>query len=279
MKQKALVVEGGGMRGVFAAGVLDYFLLNDLHYFDFCLGVSAGSTNLSSWMSKQLKRSYRVIVDYSCRPDFINKKRAFTGGSMMDLDWLWDITLKEIPYDFDAFAQHESTFYIVVTPEDTGVAEYIRADRDNLIDLLKGSCALPLAYRGHALYNNRRMFDGGVADPIPVKKAYELGARDITVVLSQKIGYRKKKSKLSKPLSKIIYRSEGIRNAMNIRDEVYNESLDFITNPPSDCTIHTIAPSDEFDVSRMTIDINKLEAGYKIGLEAGEAYKESLSLI
>lgn len=266
--QSALVVEGGAMRGIFAAGVLDNFIDNNYCPFDFCIGVSAGSTNLAAWLANQRGRSYRVITDYSCRPEFINFPRFVKGGHWLDLDWLWDITIDEIKIDAEAMMSQPIPLYVVTTKVNTGEAAYIKATADNLNELLKASCSVPVAYRHFPLINNEPMTDGGVADSIPVIKAYELGARDITVVLSRQLGYRKTPVRNKWLVKKMMSEFPALSEAMIRRAESYNKAIDFIENPPEDCSITVIAPPESFSVGRITTDQAKLNAGYQLGIEA-----------
>jgi len=267
----ALVVEGGAMRGIFAAGVLDGFLEQDYRPFDFCIGVSAGSTNLAAWLANQHGRNYKVITDYSCRPEFISLRKFVRGGHWLDLDWLWQITINEIRLDLDAFAAQPMPLYVVTTQVSSGEAVYTQATAGNLEQLLKASCSVPVAYRDYPLLNGEAMTDGGVADSIPVIKAYDMGAREITVILSRPLGYRKKTSKASWFLRRMLADTPELARVMMQRADNYNQAIAFIENPPQDCRIHVIAPPAEFDVGRMTTDKKRLDTGYQMGLAAALA--------
>jgi len=273
MNKKTLIVEGGAMRGVFAAGVLDAFLETDYDPFNEYYGVSAGSTTLTAFLSRQYKRSYKIITDYSCRPEFINKKRGFLGGNLMDLDWLWEITLQELPLNSEELNKRVENFSIVTTKSETGEACYQKTDVSNIPQLIKASSALPFAYRGGVDFQGVNMVDGGVADPIPVEKAYEQGAREITVILSRPEGYTKKTSPLSPLMNRILNPTAALSQAMQKRVERYNRSLEFIKNPPADCQITALYPPEDFPVSRMTVDKEKLDIGYAMGHKTGVAYR------
>ncbi|MBV7263097.1 MULTISPECIES: patatin-like phospholipase family protein [Photobacterium] len=267
----ALVVEGGAMRGIFAAGVLDGFLEQHYRPFDFCIGVSAGSTNLAAWLANQHGRNYKVITDYSCRPEFISLRKFIRGGHWLDLDWLWQITIDEIRLDLDAFDAQPIPLYVVTTQVSSGEAVYTQATADNLEQLLKASCSVPVAYRDYPLLNGDAMTDGGVADSIPVIKAYQMGAREITVILSRPLGYRKKTSKTSWFLRRMLADTPELARVMMKRADNYNSAIEFIENPPQDCRIHVIAPPAEFDVGRITTDKKRLDTGYQMGLAAALA--------
>lgn len=266
----ALVVEGGAMRGIFAAGVLDGFIDHNYNPFDFCIGVSAGSTNIASWLSNQRGRTYTIIADYSCQPEFINFKRFARGGHWLDLDWLWDHIALKNPYDMQAFKDQPLPFHVVTTDVETGVPIYTQGDENNLEMLLKASCSLPMAYRTPLSINGRKMIDGGVVDSIPVVEAYNRGAREITVILSQKQGYAKRPPKASWLLRRLMKKTPHLAEAMIKRAEQYNQTLAFIHHPPQDCSIKVIAPEDNFAVGRLTTNKDKLDAGYQMGLRAAK---------
>ena len=266
---KALVVEGGAMRGIFATGVLDAFIQANYQPFNQCYGVSAGATNIAAYLCAQYKRNHAVITDYSCRPEFIDFVRFIKGGHGFDLDWLWQETIRDIRLDLDTFEKQASEFYIVTTNIQTGQAEYLKANATLLEEQLKASCALPIAYREFPVINNLQLTDGGVADSIPIRKAYEMGNKEITVILSQPLGYKKKPSKAPWFVKRLYKNTPALAEATLRRAENYNQSIDFITNPPSDCKINIIAPPPNFAVGRTTKSFEKLSAGYEMGLNAG----------
>lgn len=268
----ALVVEGGAMRGIFATGVLDAFLNAQYQPFNQCFGVSAGATNIAAYLCKQHKRNHKVITDYSCRPEFINLLRFMRGGHLFDLDWLWQQTIADIRLDLAEFAQQHSEFYIVATAVATGEAHYLKATPADMEQQLKASCAIPIAYRDYPVINGIEMTDGGVADSIPVRKAYEMGSKEITVILSQPLGYRKKVKKSAWFTKSLYKRYPKLAIASLKRAQDYNDSIDFINSPPSDCKIHIIAPPSDFKVGRMTKDKNKLAEGYLMGINASKHY-------
>ncbi len=264
----ALVVEGGAMRGIFASGVLDAFIEQQYRPFDFCVGVSAGSTALASWLSNQHQRNYRIITHFSTQPQFIDFKRFIRGGHWLDLDWLWDILDKECRFDMDAYCQQSMPFYVVTTDIQSGEAVYVRGEKDNLEHILKASCSVPIAFRDFPAHQQRPMTDGGIADSIPVQKAYQMGAREITVVLSRPQGYRKKPTKAGWLVKRLLKSHPVLAEAMIERAQSYNDAIDFIENPPSDCKVNVIVPPDDFKVGRLTTDKAILEDGYQMGKAA-----------
>ncbi|MGY3884153.1 patatin-like phospholipase family protein [Aeromonas aquatica] len=271
-QQTALVVEGGAMRGIFAAGVLDAFLAKGKTAFDHCIGVSAGAVNLAAYLAGQQGRNHRVITDYSCRPEFISLAKFLRGGHWLDLDWLWEITIREIRLDLARFAANPVPLTVVTTRVSDGQAAYLRGSAEALEQQIKASCSVPLAYRDFVHIGGEAMTDGGVADSIPVRHAYEQGAREITVVLSRPLGYRKRAPRLPALHRHLLRRTPALAEASLVRHRSYNDAIDFIRQPPADCRIRVIVPPAGFRVGRMTTDRDRLEQGYQMGWQAGLAY-------
>lgn len=271
-QQTALVVEGGAMRGIFAAGVLDAFLARGVTGFDRCVGVSAGAVNLAAYLAGQQGRNHRVITDYSCRPEFINFGKFLRGGHWLDLDWLWEITIREIRLDLAHFAANPVPLTVVTTRVSDGRAAYLEANAAELEQQIKASCSVPLAYRDFVRIDGEAMTDGGVADSIPVRHAYERGARDITVVLSRPLGYRKGAPRLPALHRHLLRRTPALAEASLARYRSYNDAIDFIRQPPADCRIRVIVPPEGFRVGRMTTDRDRLEQGYRMGWQAALDY-------
>lgn len=266
----ALVVEGGAMRGIFAAGVLDYFISKDFYPFDFVVGVSAGSINAAAYLSKQQGRNYKVFTDYSIRPEYVSWKKFLTGGHLMDLDWSWDITTREIPILADKVFDNDTLFEIGITLNKDGSPRFIRPNAESLSHVMKASCTVPLFYRNFLKVDGEVVADGGVASPIPVERAIEQGATKIMVIRSRKKNYRMKNGTENK-LSKYLFRKyPGLSKAIQERPEIYNRTIDLIDNPPGGVEIIDICPPEAFSSKRFTQDYDTLVKDYELGLEMGE---------
>jgi predicted patatin/cPLA2 family phospholipase len=265
----ALVVEGGAMRGVFSTGVLDAFLTKKFNPFDLYIGVSAGATNIASFLAEMYQRNLKVYTDYSTGSDFINWRKFISGGNLVDLDWLWGITIQEIRLDLKKIFNPEKEFYIGVTSIDTGQAVYLKPGRSNLEEILKASSAIPILYRNFIKINNTPYVDGGLADPIPVIEAYRRKARSIIVIRSRPYCYTMKQ-KHSTYWQKIFLKgSPKLIETFNRRAQKYQEAIDFMRNPPEGIQIVEINPPENFPVKRLTKDISILKQGYRCGYEAG----------
>jgi predicted patatin/cPLA2 family phospholipase len=271
-RQTALVVEGGAMRGIFAAGVLDAFLAQGRTVFDYCIGVSAGAVNLAAFLAGQRGRNHSVITDYSCRPEFISLARFVRGGHWLDLDWLWAITTRECRLDLARFAANPVPLTVVATRVSDGQAAYLKGNAAELEQQIKASCSVPLVYRDFVRIGGEAMTDGGVADSIPVRHAYEQGAREITVVLSRPLGYRKRAPRLPALHRYLLRETPALARASLSRHQSYNDAIDFIRQPPADCRIRVIVPPAGFRVGRMTTDRARLEQGYQMGWQAALDY-------
>lgn len=267
--RSALVVEGGAMRGIFAAGVLDAFIESDYQPFDFAIGVSAGSTNLIGYLAGDHGRSRRILLDHARRDDFINWRRCLKGGHFCDVGWLWHVSFKEVPLNVRHYLERGIPLYAVTTSVNTGQAHYVEVTADNMHEVFPASCAIPLFYRDFPRVDGEPMTDGGLADSIPVLRAYEQGARDITVVLSRPLGYRKRVSPAPKLMREFFHDHARLFEAVIERAERYNRALDFIQSPPQGCRVAVIAPPPDFPVGRFTREAELLEQGYQYGRAQG----------
>ena len=271
----ALVVEGGGMRGVFAAGVLDAFLEEEFDPFSVYYGVSAGACNLSSHLARQHKRNYRIFTGQMVRREFISKARYLGGGHLLDLDWLWRTLEIEDPLDVRAVIRNlkkkNATFIIVASSVESGAPLYLMPDESNLWHLLKVSSSIPLLYRDFLQTNSGRATDGGIADPIPVIEAYRRGARNIVVIRSRVAEYVKKRGFEAILTSLILKKQRALSASVARQAEAYREAVEFIMAPPADAKIVHIAPTGPLATTRTGQISTHLEADYARGVEAGHS--------
>ncbi|CAK6711648.1 Phospholipase [Vibrio harveyi] len=271
MATKAIVVEGGAMRGVFASGVLDAFLEQDYKPFDFAIGVSAGASNLIGYLTDYPHRSINIITKLATSKRFFDPTRFLKGGDLIDVKWLFEESNRLYPVD-EAKLFEGIPFLAATTNVNTGKADYYRVNRHNFHNAMEATTALPIAYKHTPCFSGGCYTDGGVADSIPVREAHRRGARDITVILSHPLAYEKKPVKTPWLMKKLFAEHPQMAEAMLRRSENYNESLDFIRNPPKDTHIRVIAPPDEFSVQRLSMRQSVLLEGYEMGLEAGRAH-------
>jgi predicted patatin/cPLA2 family phospholipase len=264
--QTALIVEGGALRGVFSAGVLDGFLDSNFNPFDFYIGVSSGATNLAAYLAAMRGRNYRIYTDYSLRPEFISFVRFFRGGHLLDLDWLWSVTIREIRLDLPAIYARNKQFIVVLTDVQTGGAIYKETDSRTLEHVLKASSAMPIFYRDYPIVDGRPMTDGGVADALPAGEAIRRGASRVMIIRSRQHNYLKRNS-LSDYLLRMFLRSHPLlQQALIKRGERYNEAVALLRHPPKGVAIVEICPPENFQVSRLSRNHRILHEGYEQGL-------------
>lgn len=271
----ALIVEGGGMRGIFAAGVLEAFLEQGFDPFDGYIGVSSGACLLSSFVAGQPGRNRRILVDQMRRPPFISGRKFLRGGHYMDLDWLWESFIREDPLDVPAAVAHDGEFLITVTDCDTGKPAHLTPDLDTCYEMLKASSALPVLYRGGVSLAGRTYVDGGVTDPIPAREAARRGAEEIVVIRSQPRSFPGPDERECRLSAALFLRNQPLHAAMRARPERYRQAVAFIRQPARGVRVHEIAPPEPLQTGRTGQDISALDADYDLGLALGRAFMRS----
>lgn len=266
---KALIVEGGAMRGIFSCGILDHFLDAQFSPFDSFWGVSAGASNLAAYLAKMPRRNLQIYLDYSLRKNFISPTQVMRGGHIMDLDWLWEITIKEMELDMAVLSAEQRPFFLGVTRRDNGKAEYHTPSIERLTDTMKASSALPILYRHGVALSGTYYVDGGVSDAIPIAEAIRRGATQIMVLRSRPASYRKSKGKFDRVMKSLLKRTPDLIEPMTTRHIRYNQAIELINNPPSGVKIIQVCPPEHFSLKRLTRNTEPLESAYKLGTEAG----------
>jgi predicted patatin/cPLA2 family phospholipase len=275
----AIVVEGGAMRGVFAAGVLDVLLEHGLDEPDLAIGTSAGACNLASFLARQRGRNLRCYLDFMARKEMFNLWRWLRGGHYMDLDWLWDELAAHEPLDEQAIAKRRTTFLSVGTCVSTGEARYLTHRAPNVHRELKAGCALPLLYRGPVRVQQHALVDGGLVDPIPAAEAYRRGARRIVVIRSRPAQVFKRPSLLDPLVSLLLREHAAIARAARAVPRRYREALSFIQRPPADVRLIQLAPPRSLVTRRTTQERAALQMDYALGRETAERQLSALRLL
>lgn len=263
--QSGLILEGGGMRGVFTCGVLDNLMERGIR-FPYTIGVSAGACNGLSYMSNQKGRAKYSNIDLLEKHRYIGIKQLITKGNIMDFDLLFDeFPNKIIPYDYQAYAQCSERYEMVTTDCTTGKACYYdeKNDPDRIIDIVRASSSLPFV-SPIAYVDNRPMLDGGIADSIPLLRARQLGYDNNVVVLTRNKGYRKSARPTTVPF--FMYRKyPALRQAIQERNALYNSQMDMIETLEERGKITVIRPLQPIVVDRMERDTSKLLDLYNQG--------------
>lgn len=276
-RNTGLVLEGGGMRGVFTSGVLDGFMKHDL-YFRYVVAVSAGACNGMSYMSHQPRRARISNIDYLARYNYIGIRHLVTQGCIFDRELLYDkFPNQYLPFDFDTFFNNQCTFEMVTTNCQTGQAMYLseKHDRQRALDIVRASSSLPYVSKIVEV-DGIPMLDGGIVDSIPVQRAIDTGHPFNVVVCTRNKGYRETGRDYKIP--RFIYRNyPRLRVALSRRIAAYNKQLEMIDRMEAAGQIICIRPERPMEVTRMAKDTAKLERLYEEGFALGEKFCLSVS--
>ena len=268
-RNTGLVLEGGGMRGVFTSGVLDGFMKHDL-YFRYVVAVSAGACNGMSYMSHQPRRARISNIDYLARYNYIGIRHLVTQGCIFDRELLYDkFPNQYLPFDFDTFFNNQCTFEMVTTNCQTmSLSE--KHDRQRALDIVRASSSLPYVSKIVEV-DGIPMLDGGIVDSIPVQRAIDTGHPFNVVVCTRNKGYRETGRDYKIP--RFIYRNyPRLRVALSRRIAAYNKQLEMIDRMEAAGQIICIRPERPMEVTRMAKDTAKLERLYEEGFALGEKF-------
>lgn len=271
-KNTGLVLEGGGMRGVFTSGVLDAFMKHGL-YFDYVVAVSAGACNGMSYISRQQGRARFSNIDMLAKYDYIGVRHLVTQGCIFDPVLLYDRFPNElVPFDYDTYFRYAHTFEMVTTNCLTGRAMYMTetSDRRRALDIVRASSSLPYVSKIVSV-DGIPMLDGGIVDSIPVERAMSLGHKRNVVIATRNRGYRNTGRDYKIP--HFIYKNyPRLRVALSHRVEVYNRQLEMIERMEDEGSIVCLRPQREMEVGRIEKDTAKLERLYEEGFRIGEEF-------
>lgn len=267
-----LVLEGGGMRGVFTSGVLDAFMKHDL-YFRYIVAVSAGACNGMSYVSRQPRRARISNIDYLARYKYIGIRHLVTQGCIFDRELLYDKFPNQLlPFDFDEYFKHAKDFEMVTTNCLTGKAMYLSetSDRQRSLDIVRASSSLPYVSK-IVTVDGIPMLDGGIIDSIPINRAIETGHEHNVVILTRNKGWRDTGKDRKVPA--FIHKNyPRLRVALSHRHVVYNQQIDLIDRLEAEGKITCIRPMRPMEVGRIENDVEKLERLYEEGFAIGEKF-------
>ena len=274
-RNTGLVLEGGGMRGVFTSGVLDAFMKHDF-YFPYVVAVSAGACNGLSYMSRQPRRARYSNIDMLRKYDYISLKHLLTQGSIFDPNILYERFPNEIvPFDYETYRENPAVYEIVTTNCLTGRAEYLteKTDPKRLTAIVKASSSLPYVAQITEV-DGVPMLDGGIVDSIPVVRAIDKGYSPNVVILTRNRGFRSSEPDIKVP--KLFYGEyPRLRVALSHRVEEYNKQLELIERMEDWGEVICIRPERPMEVDRLCRDVEKLEALYEEGFMLGEQFISS----
>ena len=280
MYQAGLVLEGGGMKGLYTAGVLDFFLDKGI-VFSSVYGVSAGACNMCSYLSGQRGRALAVNIDYLDRRDYCSLESLLRTGDLFNVEMCYHRIPEELnPYDYEAFNQYIGRAFSVATNIVTGKPEYFRIrDMKKDIDKIRASASLPLVSRnvkiGDGLY-----LDGGISDAIPLQRSILDGNSRNVVVMTKEVGYVRQPSTQLGLIRARYLKYPKVYELMKERHINYNGQQDFIQRQQKNGQAFVIRPQKPSDVGRVEKDVKKLKNLYRQGYnEAAACYEELLAYL
>lgn len=280
MNKIGLILEGGGMRGIYTAGVLDFFIEKNIEV-DITIGVSAGSCHASSYLSKQYKRAYNATVDYINDKRYLSFSNLIKTGSIFGMDFMFNKIPNELNiYDYDTFAKSKSKFVVVATNCETGSPEYFELkDLKKEIIYMQASCSIPM-FANIVEIDDFKLVDGGVSDSIPIEYSLNQGYKKNIVVLTRDITYKKNKQKFLPIVNKKYKKYPNLVKSIENRHLNYNKSLNLVNKLEKDGDVLVIRPKKPVNVSQIEKNAKKLTALYEEGYDdAKELYDKILDFI
>lgn len=261
-----LVIEGGGVRGIYAAGVLDVFMEYNI-CFDGLIGVSAGAVHGCSYLSGQRGRSLRYYKKYCNDPRFMSFTSWIKTGDIVGAEFCYhELPDKLDVYDHDAFLNNQTDYFVTCSNVETGKPEYLKiTDMRTQIDSLRASASLPY-FSKIVEINGKKYLDGGITDSVPVEAFREMGYKRMVVILTRELEYRKKPE--LRMLPGLVYRKyPAFVKALQNRYLIYNKTIERILELEKNGDIFVIRPSAPLEAGRMEKDPEKVQMTYEAGYQ------------
>ena len=267
---------GGGLRDIFGTGIFDYLIDKNI-FIDFLVGISAGSGNIITYMSKQSRRNYKSYMYFSKRKEYMSLSNYFKNRNYVDVDYIYNKLASdkgELPFDYETFKKSKSKCLIVVSNAKTGEPEYFA--KEDIVKNEYGLCAassnLPVMNKPY-LYNNSLYYDGSITDPIPIEKCYEEKCDKIVIILTRPVNFRKKEKKHKYLYKKIKKEYPDFTKKLEVRSSLYNKKLDEII-AKNDKNILIVSPEETSGLKTLTRNYDKMELLYKEGYEKGKIIED-----
>ncbi len=277
---KTTVIDtGGGLRGIYGAGIFDYCLENGI-VFDHCIGVSAGSANTASFLAGQHGRNFRFYTEYAKRTEYMSASNILKKHSYLDLDYIYGVLSNsggEDPLDYDRLIKNPSEYTVVATDAESGNPVYFsKADmQQNNYNILKASCCIPIACKAYTI-GTKKYYDGGISDAIPVKYALDTKSDKTILIMTRPIDIRVSfdKEKLCSLLLKSKY--PNVSAAILKRGERFYNAVALAKKLEADGRLLIVAPSDIGHLKTLTKNIGDLTSLYEHGKRDAQNIKNFL---
>ena len=277
MAKTGLVLEGGGMRGLFTAGILDVLMENNVT-FDGVVGVSAGATFGCNFISHQIGRTLRYNMSQRKNPKYMGIRSLIKTGDYVGGEYAYHVLPTKLDvFDFEAFEKNPTEFHVVTTNVRTGEAIYHRIDKVDYtgMEWIRASASMPIISRPVAI-GDYEMLDGGIADSIPLRYFESEGFKRNIVILTQPKGFKKKLTKLMPVFKATMRKYPAIIEGMSKRHLMYNRELDYISQQQMAGKCLVICPSDTLPIGRTSLNAKKMQHVYDMGRKAGEDNLEAI---
>lgn len=261
-----IILEGGTFRPIFSAGVMDALLDHDI-MFPYCIGVSAGICNGFSYISKQKERNLKIVTNHRNDKRYISRRNFLKCRSLFGLDFVYDEIPNHLyPFDWDTFLGYEGKVLVGVTNAHTGKSEYLDGKTmDRKCTMLRATCAIPLFFPSIEI-EKQRYYDGGLADPIPVKKAIEDGNEKNLIVLTRPKGYKKEYNRENDLVIKLLRKKfPKLVDVIKTRHEIYNDTVMFCEKLEKQGKAVILRPS--YPLNSFEKDTNVLANSYRHGYD------------
>ncbi len=264
-----IVDVGGGLRGIYAAGVLDYCMEQDIK-FDLGIGVSAGSANIASFAAGQRGRNYRFYTEYAFRKQYMGIGNFILKRSFVDMDYVYGTLSNsngESPLNYSALQDNPMELWVVATDAVTGEAEYFNKKdfKQDDYSVLKASSSIPLVCKSY-MVQGKAYYDGGLGDPVPIQKAFELGCDKVVLILTKPENQVRNSVKENKIAALIHKKHPEIAESLRRRAELYNKSVELAQKYAEQGRVLIISPDDTCGADTLKRDKEALERLYKKGL-------------
>ena len=276
-KKTALIIEGGGQRCVFSFGITDTFINRNYDPFDIYIGVSNGVAVLCWYLIRETDNNLDKML-YAAKGNYLSYKNIYTGKDILKFHQMYEDGEKMFKPSMEKIKNNlgGKDYIAVVTDAIEATAEYYSFGDGEWMPKMIASGTLPLLVKTPSLINGRRKFDGGITDPLPVEKAYALGAKKIIVIRTYEKKFRRKLKPENYIGALFSRKYPKLRKALLEHDKTYNRAIDFINNPPHDCDIVQLCPPEKLKSKRDSKNIEILKADYKIGKRVAEEYLNGL---
>lgn len=268
-----IVDVGGGLRGIYAAGILDYCMVHQLH-FDCCIGVSAGSANMAAYLAGQQRRNYRYYHEYSFRKEYMGAENFLHSGSYIDLNYVYGTLSNaggEDPLDYAAIVSNPARMFVVATEAETGQVRYFTKEdlRQDDYRILMASCCVPGVNRPFVL-DGIPYYDGALSDPVPVAKAFAEGCDRVVLILTKPADIPRKPGKDLVLAQMIRHKYPRAAEQMRLRAERYNAGVRLARSYEAEGKALILSPNDITGVDTLKRNRSALERLYQKGICDGK---------